>query len=131
MPIKNKLKLTDYNVTDLILSKYKEIYTNSTITSGILNIDLNQGNVFLITLNENITTINILNVPNLDNIIVAFTLVLTISGSGRVVSWPSNVKWQNSASAVVTQTDGKKDFFSFITMDKGVNWFGFIGGQNY
>jgi len=126
-----KLKLTDYKVTDLILSNYKEIHTSVNISSGVLNIDLNQGNVFLINLDQNVSNLNILNVPNLNNTVVAFTLVLTISGSGRVVSWPNNIKWQNSASAVVTQTDGKKDFFSFITMDKGVNWFGFIGGQNY
>jgi len=119
-----KLKLTDYKVTDLILSNYKEIHTSVNISSGVLNIDLNQGNVFLINLDQNVSNLNILNVPNLDNIVVAFTMVITTSGANRTISWPNNIKWQNSASAVVTQTDGKKDFFSFITMDKGVNWFG-------
>lgn len=126
-----KLKLTDYKVTDLILSNYKEIHTSVKVSSGVLNIDLNQSNVFLVNLDQNVSNLNILNVPNLDNIVVAFTMVITTSGSNRTISWPSSIKWPASTAPVVTVFTNKKDFFSFITMDKGANWFGFIGGQNY
>jgi hypothetical protein len=126
-----KLKLTDYRVTDLILSNYKEIHTSVNVSSGVLNIDLNQGNVFLINLDQNVSNLNILNVPNLDNIVVAFTMVITTSGANRTISWPNSIKWPASAAPVITIFTDKKDFFSFVTMDKGVNWFGFIGGQNY
>jgi hypothetical protein len=126
-----KLKLTDYKVTDLILSNYKEIHTSVNISSGVLNIDLNQSNVFLINLDQNVSNLNILNVPNLDNIVVAFTMVITTSGANRTISWPNSIKWPASAAPVITIFTDKKDFFSFVTMDKGVNWFGFIGGQNY
>lgn len=131
MTIKNKLALTNYKVTDLILSNYKEIHTSVNVSGGILNIDLNQGNVFLINLNENVNTLNILNVPILDNIVVAFTMVITTSGANRTISWPNSIKWPASVAPVITIFTGKKDFFSFVTMDKGINWFGFIGGQNY
>ena len=131
MTIKNKLALTNYKVTDLILSNYKEIHTSVNVSVGILNIDLNQGNVFLINLNQNVNTLNILNVPSLDNIVVAFTMVITTSGDNRTISWPSSIKWPANTAPVITVFTGKKDFFSFVTTDKGLNWFGFIGGQNY
>jgi hypothetical protein len=131
MTIKNKLALPNYKVTDAIFSNYKEIHTNVNISSGILSIDLNQGNVFLINLDQNVNTLNILNVPNLDNIVVAFTMVITTSGSNRTISWPSSIKWPANTAPVITIFTNKKDFFSFVTINKGVNWFGFIGGQNY
>jgi hypothetical protein len=131
MTINNKLSLPNYKVGDLILSNYKEIHTNANISNGVLDINLNQGNVFLINLNTNITTINISNVPNLDNIVVAFTMIITTSGSNRTISWPSSIKWPANTAPVITIFTGKKDFFSFVTTDKGLNWFGFIGGQNY
>jgi hypothetical protein len=126
-----KLKLTDYKVTDLILSNYKEVYTNAIVSNGSLNIDLNQGNVFLIDLNSNINTLNIINTPNIDNIVVGFTMIVTTNGINRAIAWPLNIKWPANTAPTVTSLNGKKDFFSFITTDKGSYWFGFIGGQNY
>jgi hypothetical protein len=38
--------------------------------------------------------------------------------------------WPAGASPLLTSTNGKKDVFSFVTLDGGTNWHGFVGGQN-
>jgi len=55
-----------------------------------------------------------------------FTLILTLSGSPDVV-WPTSVKWSGSAPTLTTVGI---DVFTFITIDGGATWLGFVAGQD-
>ena len=55
-----------------------------------------------------------------------FTLILTLSNSPNVV-WPTSVKWSGSAPTLTTVG---LDVFTFITIDGGVTWLGFVAGQD-
>ena len=56
----------------------------------------------------------------------SFTLIVTLSGS-PAIAWPASVKW--SGGTAPTLTTAGIDIFSFVTIDGGTNWFGFVAGQ--
>ncbi len=114
------------------LQAYSETYNSTTISSGVLAINLNLGTIFNVNLNANITSITVSNIDATSA--NSFTLFLTADGTQRTVSWTINgtaVKWPSSLSPTPTSTNGKVDIFSFSTNNGGTTWYGFIGGQNF
>lgn len=107
----------------------KEVYSSPSISSGILTLNLNNGNVFLVNLSANILTITISNSPN-SAFVGNFVLVFTADGNARGVAWPNSIEWGELGPPTLTSTNGKKDIFNFITYDGGTTWYGSIGGQN-
>lgn len=118
-------------VNNASFKNYKEQTVTTNITAGVLTIDLNQGNIFLVTLNSNITTLNITNIDNTVNRSQGFTLILTSDGNNRTIQWPVNIKWSNNSSPVLTNSNSKIDVLSFISIDNGTSWLGFVGGQSF
>lgn len=103
-----------------------EIVANATISSGTLMIDLNQGNIFNINLNQNVSTFTVANAAAASS----FTLVLTADGTQRLITWGNAVKWANGVTPTPTTTNGKQDIYSFFTAD-GSNFYAFVAGQNF
>jgi len=100
------------------------------ISSGALTLNLANGSVFSVSMTANITSITIQNVPAGTNA-VSFTLVLTATGTARTVIWPASVKWADGVVPTLTVTNGKIDVLTFLSVNNGTNWLGFIGGQNF
>lgn len=120
----------DLGISDLaILKNYKEVYSTTTISSNILTLNLNNGNIFNVLLNANILTITISNIPSSTHTI-SFTVIFTADGTARAVNWPNTVIWPSGNAPSITSTAGKIDVFSFSSTDGGTNWMGFVGGQN-
>jgi hypothetical protein len=107
---------------------YTETFTSPTISGGALTLNLNNGSHFTVALNAN-TSITVSNVPA--SKAVSFTLMFTADGTPRTVTWPTGTVWAQGAAPTMTSTNGKRDFFTFITYDGGTTWFGFVGGQNF
>lgn len=102
----------------------------SAISSGALTLNLANGSVFSVSMTANITSITIQNVPSGTNA-VSFTLILTATGTARTVIWPGNVKWADGVVPTLTTTNNKIDVITFLSVDNGTSWLGFIGGQNF
>lgn len=98
-------------------------------SSGVLTIDLNTANIFTVSPNENITSIVINNVPS-SGIVTTFTLIITYTVTSVSITWPLSFDWPAGVSPTLTNLSGKRDVFSFVTEDGGVNWYAFNGGQN-
>lgn len=113
------------------LTKYREPTSAPTISSGTLTLNLNTSQVFLVSLNANITTLTISNTPADSNTLVGFTVIFTADGTLRTITWPGSVKWPGGTAPTMTSTSTKKDVISFITTDAGTTWLGFVGGQNF
>jgi len=126
-----KLNLNENNIEKSRLVDYSEIKTAPTISSGTLVLDLNSSNFFEVSLNANITTLTISNANSTANTVSGFTLLFTADGTVRTVTWPASIVWPGSIGPTMTGTNGKKDFYSFISPNNGTNWYGFVGGQNY
>lgn len=106
-----------------------EISSSATISSNALDIDLRSGTVFYVPLNADITTFTISGVrtPGASS----FTLIFTADGTQRAITWPGSVSWNNGLTPTPSQTNGVKDIYSFMTLNAGTNWYGFISGQNF
>lgn len=113
------------------LRYYNEPVSNPTITGNALTLDLSAAQVFGVTLNSPINTFTISNTPATANRSIGFTLILTADGTARGVTWGSSVKWSGAVSPTLTSTNGKKDILTFLTINGGTEWLGFIAGQNF
>jgi hypothetical protein len=113
------------------LALTKEKTSSPTISAGALTLNLNNGNIFLVDLNANITSITISNVSNDSNTAIGFTLIFKMDGTARSVTWPSSIKWSYGVAPTLSSTNGYSDVLSFTTTDGGTKWFGFVGGQYF
>lgn len=107
-----------------------EVVSSPAISSNTLTLDLENGNVFTVSLNANITTLTISN-PPASGRAGHFALIFTADGTRRTVTWPSSVKWASGWDPRVTATNNKKDWFNFFTTDAGTTWLGTVIGRAY
>lgn len=123
------------NLQDGVLQRpriqdYGEVRTTPSISAGTLTLNLENGNVFGVSLNANITTLTIQN-PSASGTACSFTLALTADGTLRTVTWGASVKWAGGVAPTLTSTNGKVDIFVFTTWDAGTTWYAFTAGQNF
>lgn len=112
------------------MKDYSETYSSPSIVSSALTLNLESGNVFNVTLNSNVSTLTISN-PPASGKTASFTLVLTADGTARTITWGGSVKWAGGSGPTLTSTNGKVDILSFMSLDGGTNWYGFIAGQDF
>lgn len=105
-----------------------EVSASASISAGTLTLDLSTAGIFYVSLNANITTLTISNTQTIGA--SAFTLIFTADGTPRSVTWGSSIFWPSGTAPTLTSTNGKEDVFSFLTLDGGTTWNGFVGGQN-
>lgn len=123
--------ITSGTLSSVKIKDYTEPKTAPTISSGTLTLNLNDAQVFDVSLNANITTLTISNVDSSSNTVNSFTIIFTMDGTARTVTWPAAVKWPGGTGPTLTSANGKKDVLSFLSPDNGTTWLGFIGGQNF
>lgn len=122
--------MADYTLTRPVIKDYGETRTTPSISGGTLTLNLENGNVFGVALNANITTLTIQN-PSASGTACSFTVSFTADGTLRTITWPAAVKWAGGVSPTMTSTNGKVDILTFVTWDAGTNWYGFVAGQNF
>lgn len=124
------------NLQDNVLQRpriqdYGEVRTTPAISLGALTLNLENGNVFGVTLNQSVSALTISN-PSPTGTSCSFTLALTNSGGGAyTITWPASVRWSGGVSPTLTATNGKVDILTFVTWDAGSTWYGFVAGQNF
>ena len=111
------------------VERISEISSSAAISTSTLVLNLTASNIFHVSLNSAITTFTISETPPSGS--SAFTLIFTADGTPRSVTWGSAVTWSGGTAPTLTSTSGKRDVFTFLTLNGGVNWLGFTGGQNY
>lgn len=111
------------------IESLSEVSGSISISSNTLTVDLSSGaTVFYVSLNANINTFSVTNVPAS---VSSFTLILTADGTPRSITWGGSVKWPGATPPTLTSTNNKVDILSFVSMDGGSTWYGFVGGQNF
>ena len=105
----------------------RETKSAPTIATGVLTLDCNIGNVCIVLLSEDITSIVFTNVPD---DVYGITLTLVADGTARSVTWPASVKWPGGTAPTLTSTLNKEDTFVLITHDTGTTWAAAIAGQD-
>ena len=115
----------DQLVTRPTIKDYSETKTALTAAATV-DIDLEDGNVFTLTADQN-TTFTFSN-PSPTGKSCAFTLIWTQDSSDRTIAWPASVDWAGGSAPDVTSGSGKIDIYTFFTMDAGTIWYGFQAG---
>lgn len=125
-----ELQAADNVISRAELKDYAETRTAPTSSAGALTLDLQNGNVFEVTLTENITTLTLSN-PPASGKGGAFSLILTQDATGgRTVTWPASVKWAGGTAPTLSTTASAIDVLTFMTTDGGTTWYGFSAGLN-
>jgi hypothetical protein len=131
------LDLARSTIYSATFQSYGETLDDPQISSNTLTLDLLKAQVFTVNLTDQITTLNIVNTPDAETSAnnkrtSGFTLILSTNQSQNfTVNWASaGIKWAGGITPTLS-TGQKIDVFSFVTVDKGASWLGFIGGQGY
>jgi len=96
------------------------------IGGGTQDIDITAGNVVTGTVDTSTTTFTFSN-PSAATKSCSFTLILTNGGS-QTVNWPGAVDWAGGTAPTLT-TSGI-DILTFMTIDAGTIWYGFLAGAD-
>jgi hypothetical protein len=120
----------DGTVSKAMMKDYSETTNAIGATSASQAIDLEDGNVVTATLSVATTTFTFSN-PIASDDCTSFTLILTQDGSGsRAVTWPASVDWAGGTAPTLTTTATTGvDILTFLTVNAGTTWYGFVAGQ--
>lgn len=101
------------------LSNYSEHKQSGAISSGVLTLDLSQGNCFDVSLTEDITAITITNVQAGHH---AFTLYTTQDATGgRTIDF-TGMHAAGGTAPTISSDASAKDGFTLTTRDSGAVW---------
>lgn len=118
----------DVVVSRIELKDYSQSHSTPVSSSGALTLDLENGNVFEVTLTENVTT-TVFSNPPASGRGGSFKLILKQDGTGgRTFTWPASVDWAGSSAPTLTTTANAVDILTFLTTDGGTVWYGFLNG---
>lgn len=116
---------------ELTAKSYNETYATASSSAGALTINCETGNVFQVTLTEDVTSTSFAN-PPASGTAYGFTLRVVQDSTARAITWPAAVKWRSGGFApALSQAAGAIDVFMFFTTDAGANWYGFTAGQDF
>lgn len=110
---------------------YSEKIATAQVATSIMNINLNDGVIQIVTLTESISDVVFINYNPDSNYASTVTLRITQDGTGGWgVTWPSTIKWPGGSVPTVTITAGAVDEYIFTTFDAGTTWSGKTAGQD-
>ncbi len=111
------------------LKDYAETKT-APASAATIDLDLENGNAFEAVRDQN-TTVTFSN-PPATGILGSFTLVLKQDPTGGwTTTMPGSVIWEGGTEPTWTTTANGTDLVSFMTVDAGTTWYGFLGGLNF
>lgn len=113
------------------LRDYAETSPVAAISGGSLTLDLESGNVFEVTLTQDVTSLSLVHPPLTGRAGSCSLIVRQDATGGRTFTWPASVKWAGGAPPAITSTADAIDVFALVTRDGGGTWYGFPGGQDF
>jgi hypothetical protein len=135
-----RVKKQDGNAYDMkfallrrpLLMGYAEKIIKRTVSSkGIVGVPLQNVNVVKLTLTRDVVKLNLNNPAPPGRVTSVTFIVIQNSLGNHTLKWPSSVKWANGASPSVSTSPHAIDIYAMITIDGGVTWYGFVGGQAF
>ena len=110
--------------------------TAPSISNNVLALDMTTGGFFATSLNNNITSFTVTNIPVSGNLGI-IVLELTADGTARTVTWTFNniantdktVDWAGGTAPTMSSANNDRDTFVFFTYDGGDTWSGSVFGQ--
>ncbi len=109
---------------------YSFTTTSPSSAAGTLELDMENGNYFDVTLTENVTTLTFSNPPASGKAGTIIFIASQDAGGGNVITWPGSVIWERATGTSPDQTITTLavDIYMFLTVDAGTTWYGFVLG---
>jgi hypothetical protein len=120
------------NLEDAVLKRpkmkdYSEVPKTVTSSAGVLDLDLEDGNNFVLALSENVTTFSISNW--LTGTVQFLTIFLTQDDPARTVSWSDeSILWNDGTEPDIT-TVSSVHIITIVSPDGGTTKYGFHTGR--
>jgi hypothetical protein len=112
-------------VTQATLKDYAEkVNIIGSSGGGTQDFDLTLGNVASVTVDTSENTFTFSN-PSASGTACTLTLIIT-NGASQTLNWPSSVDWADGTAPTLTASG--VDVLTFLTIDGGTIWYGFVGG---
>lgn len=106
-----------------VLKAYREKITKVNAKESVLVLNLNESNIFHITLKKNLINISFDNLPEA-GYSYSCTLVLKQDSVGmRKIVFPENVFWSYGETAVLATKPGYADVITLMTFDGGESYY--------
>lgn len=121
-----EIRMKDNVLSRPEIKDYSESKTLVSSSSNAATFDLENGNIFTITLSENVTFT--FSNPPISGTAGSLTMILTQDSVVRSITWPASVKWVDSTSPDLS-TASAAYVLTFITVDAGTAWYGFLSGS--
>lgn len=125
-----ELNMQDNLITRPVIKDYALKRTAPAIAAGVLTVDFTNGNVFEISLDQNVSSIVVNNWPPTGELGKMHLLLKQDGTGGRTVAF-SGYHWPNSVVPTVTPTANKMDIFVLMSPDAGSTIYATTAGQNY
>jgi hypothetical protein len=121
-----EIDCNDNLITQPDIKDYVETLASLTWDSATEDVDLEDANVFDVSVEAAVTTLTFSN-PRAGA--HSFTLILTQDATGREITWPASVKWPGGTAPTI---DGASEvhILTFFTPDSGTTWYGFHAGSD-
>jgi len=128
LAIDAEVAAADQIISRAVFKDYGETAVTNATSGSTETLDLESGNVFDLTLTAD-CTITLSN-PPASGTSGSFTLILRQDGTGsRTVTWPASVDWASATAPTLTTDASAVDVLTFMTVDGGTTWLGFVAGQ--
>lgn len=112
------------------LRDYSETLTTVAASGASYAMDYSASQNYDITLTA-ACTLSITN-PPASGSMGSVTVILRQGGSGSYgITDPAGTVWPNGTAPTLSTAVGKVDILSYMTVDGGSTWFGFVNGQTY
>lgn len=119
-----ELVMADQLLTRPKLKDYSEVVSaHGGSGGGTEDFDLTVANVHSVTVDTSANTFTFSN-PAASGTACWLTLIITNGGS-QTVNWPASVDWEGGTAPTLTAAG--VDIISFLTVDAGTTWHGFVG----
>ena len=123
----NEITLGNANITRFRVPAAGIDNTSAALSGTTPSIDVKERDTYTLTTSGN-TTFTFTNVPSSPQV-AKFTLILT-AGGAHTITWPSSVDWAGG-SAPSAPASGEKNIYTFMSIDGGTIWYGFLAGAAF
>jgi len=101
--------------------------TSAALSGTTPSVDVGARDTYTLTTSGN-TTFTFTNVPSSPQV-AKFTLILTAGGT-HTITWPASLDWAGG-SAPAAPASGEKNIYTFMSIDGGTTWYGFLAGAAF
>ena len=117
---------SDYDWVDAVTqAEFNPYITQSTLSGTTPSVNVSTNDTYTLTTSGN-TTFTFTGVPSSGQV-GTFSLIITAGGT-HTLTWPASVDWAGG-TAPDAPASGEKDIYTFMTVDGGTNWYGFLAGD--